>query len=614
MKVPLLSALALGLLLNSCGRPADIVPPVAEVPATLELTPAQARVHAGDELPVRLRIRNGEPSTQYTVKLVGVSGVAAHQQQLTLKTDAQGQAVADLLATTQAKLGGTAALIASGTGDLESASLYLNFQQGDAVVTTPQQIEASYPHLVGPNMGAGSTGLRPSSLTPLVTQPQKVDAPLPDVAVVDDVQYLNPNGRLSEPMDGVQYRVPNTGSGQPSEADLKEGTGPTMGAQYACGTQNVTVYFTNVIDGVSTPITKGTYIRASEQNSLTDSIQAEGYIGDNGAFTFPMQICDTGNWFTRDAPDLYFILETNNVPVGLTETHGTFARRHWWRTSTWWNTSPGAMNGMTVQVSGANAEAELARRLWHKVNEVYNWNRSAMGDKYSSFPLDVLYPVSTYFGVAKVSRAAIRQMQIVDGDAVVDATIHHEFGHEVYYRQLLGEAQWATYNTATGVAFPTCGGCMNHNFDMEIGPEAAMVEGWADFFAAVTTRALSANSSDAGLVENPDLWTQYYPTSIPSGLGNELRVAAYLYDLYDTNADHAYLSRGDDDTYQPSGTPQQRYRNVAGYFFNASLSSELQHHWTQRIKPTLTSDGLAAHCTLLRLNTLSSIDAACAPQ
>jgi len=377
----------------------------------------------------------------------------------------------------------------------------------------------------------------------------------------------------------------------------------------------VNITFNNIIDGVTRPLPKGTYIRASEQNSLTDSIQAEGWIGDNGVFTFPMQICDTGNLFSRDAPDLYFIVETRNN-IGLTETHGTLARRHWWRTNTWWNTSPSAVNGMTVQVSGSNAEAELARQLWYKINRVYDWNRDAMSAKYAAFPLDVLYPVSTYAGVAPLARAAIRQLQIPYGDANNTTTLFHEFGHEVYYRQMLGAAQWATYDTATSFTVPTCGGCLGHGYDTNSGPEAAMVEGWADFFEAVSTGTLGYNGPSAW-IESPSI----YP-NIPTGLGNETRVAAYLYDLYDNHAEEVNAdgqprfanTRNDDDNYRPGGLASQRYSAVASYFFNGSLSSELQQNWFQRIKPALSAGQVTEHCVLLLLNTLQAVDRTCPQQ
>ena len=577
--------------------------------AVLSFTPLQQRVQSGETLQATLSLKEGQPLTPYQVELTGVNG-AVQEKQVSLTTDANGAFSVNVHFLPDRASAGTAALLATSGKEVTAANLNLKLKPGQAVITTQQELEASYPHLTGPNMGPGSAGIKPASLKPLVAQPQGLGEPVPDVALIDNVQYILPNGKLSEQMSGIQYGVPGTGSGQPSKADLEQNPTPSLSAQYACGTQQVSVTFTNTVDSITRPIPKGTYIRASEQNFLPDSIQAEGWIGDNGVFTFPMQICDSGETFSKGKPDLYFILETRNN-VGLTETHGTFARRHWWRTNTWNNTSPAAINGMTVRITGSNAEAELARQLWYNVNRVNYWHRSAMSSYYTDFPLDVLYPVSTYQGIAPLARAAIRQIQIPYATATDTSTVFHEFGHEVYYRQLLGGAAWATYNTATGAAFPTCGGCLGHSYTTNSGPEAAMIEGWADFFAAVTTRTLGY-SGDYLTVEKPD---DYYV--VPRGLGNELRVAAYLYDRYDNDTEEFNFdgvpnsSRTDDDYYKTTGTAAERFSKVAKYFFNAPLSSEFQQHWLQRIKPALSASGVVDNCALLRLNTLEGADVAC---
>ncbi|RTR22108.1 hypothetical protein [Deinococcus radiophilus] len=554
-----------------------------------------------------LSVKNAAPEQPLRVQVQAVGSLQMASQVVTLHPDATGSAQAVLNVSSREMASGTGTLTANTADHEVPAELTFSFKSETATVTSPAALRAAYPRLTGPNMGPGSTGLRPASLQPLTTQPQAVTVPLPQVAIVEDVQYLMPDGTLSAPMDGIQYAVPNTGSGTPSLEDQGDHAPNqnTLRAQYACGTQQTTVYFNHIVDGVQMPIPKGTYIRASEQNSLTDSIQAEGWIGDNGAFTFPMQICDTGNWFSRDAPDLYFILETRNS-TGLTETHGTFARRHWWRTGTWWNTSPAAMQGLNVTVRGTNAEAELARRVWQKVNDVSNWHAQAMANDYGRFSVDVLYPASDYLGVA-TSRAAYKQIQLVYAHGTNDSVLFHEYGHEVYYRQLFGSTLYESYNTATSATYPTCGGCIGHSLEKDIGPEAAMIEGWADFFEAVTTDNVpnAASEGIAYWVEYPDR----YP-SVPTGPGSELRVASFLYDLYDADLE-GYYNEWDDDALKPAGGPQQRFRNVAQYANNLPVSAEFKQMWFQNIKPTLDPNSLSVVCGILRSATLGSIDPAC---
>lgn len=195
-------------------------------------------------------------------------------------------------------------------------------------------------------------------------------------------------------------------------------------------------------------------------------------------------------------------------------------------------------------------------------------------------------------------------MQIIREHAVFDGVLFHEFGHLAYYRKMLGAAQYTSEHacnlSGSCVSFPACGGCVGHEWNKDIGPEAAMMEGWADFFEAVTTRVLNPNTSPSwSLIENPNSWKPAY--TIANGPGVEIWVAAYLWDVFDNPGGT------DDDPVLPSGNAQQRYNSVASYFVNMPLSSELRHVWVQRIKPTLSPTGLSQHQTALALNTLASV-------
>lgn len=304
---------------------------------------------------------------------------------------------------------------------------------------------------------------------------------------------------------------------------------------------------------------------------------------------------------------MYFIFETRNN-IGLTASHGTLIRRHWWRTNTYYNYAAQDLQGMTIQAIGDNAEALNMQRLWAKINAVYDWDRSAFSNMYSSFRADVLYPVFTYWGTAVVSRAAIGQMQMVYGDAHADPTIFHEFGHLAYYRRMMGESAYNSAhacNMSSGcVQFPACGGCIGHGLLENIGPEAAMIEGWADFFQSVAMTNIpdahdryNGATDFSGSMEHPQ---GAYPT-LPAGPGNELRVAAFLWDMYDSYA-------GDDENLSHAGDAKVRYRHVGSYFVNMPLSSELANVWATRIKPTLTTTPQRRdYCSALKLNTLGAI-------
>ena len=429
----------------------------------------------------------------------------------------------------------------------------------------------------------------------------------PSTLFVDNIQYAKNDGSLTEPFSGLEYVLPDTGDGVPAS-----------GLQAAsCGSSSTTITFRQVIDydySVSPParlygaMPQGTYFRAVDNAIFADRILYEGYTGANGQTTFTYPNCDPSG---SGQPDVYFIFETRNN-TRLTASHGTVTRRHWWRTNTYWDYAPSEFNGKVIRAIGDNAEAINTQRLWHKVNQVYNWDRQAFSDVYSSFRLDVLYPVFTYFGGARVSRAAIGQMQMVYDDANWDNTIFHEFGHEVYYRRMMGESAYnqahSCSSSAVCTVFPLCGGCIGHSLFKDSGPEAGMLEGWADFFEAIAVQHIPAKHISFSMnsyIENFDRYGWSGISSIPSGQGVEARVAAYLWDIWDNNSSTPQIY--DNDQVVGSGTPQERYRKVGGYFMNMNVSSEFINVWRSRIKPSLNSTDLAKHRSVLILNTLGAV-------
>lgn len=380
-----------------------------------------------------------------------------------------------------------------------------------------------------------------------------------------------------------------------------------------CGTSSTTIFFSQVIDydySVSPPkpiygtMPEGTYFRAVDNATFTDRILYEGFTGASGLTTFSYANCDPAG---SGQPDVYFIFETRSSK-GITASHGTVKRRHWWRTNTYWDYAPSNFDRRRIVAIGDNAEAINTQRLWYKVNRVYDWNRTALGDN-STFKVDFLYPASDYFGIA-TSRAAIGQVQLVYAHANVDDIIFHEFGHEVYYRRMLGDYKYhvshaCAMKSGCTPSFPACGGCIGHSISKNIGPEAAMIEGWAGFFEGVTALNVPATNVRSGApykyIEDPN-----DRGGVPTGPGAELRVAAYLWDFWDDNttiADFVY----DNDAVVSTGTAKERYKKVAGYFKDMSISSEFINVWRTNIKPTLDSTELLNHQKILNLNTLGGV-------
>lgn len=430
---------------------------------------------------------------------------------------------------------------------------------------------------------------------------------------MDDIQYMTLEGKWSEPASAIEYYLPDTGGGEPLPGEVDgaaadgQSQAPLGGIQPManCGSAPTYVTFRQSIDGESELMPERTYVRAVDYNGIfPDYILAEGFIGTNGRFTFNLPICDTSTIFDHSAPDVYFILETrtNN---GLTASHGTFARRHWWRTGTYYNQTAAALKTLTITVLGANAEARNTQRIWHKVNQVREWERTATN---LTFPVDILYPVSDYLGIADESRAALGQIQIVFNHAQHDSVLFHEYGHLVYYRRMMGETAYnnehACNLSGACASFPPCTGCIGHNMTIDIGPTAAMIEGWADFFEALSTRLVDSAGDGWGA----ELMQSYYPT----GLGAEARVGNYLWDIWDNGVDpFANSDPTGKDLVSPAGTANVRYAAIIHHFRNMPLTSGLQNVWSIRIKPSLSSQGIQNHCAVLRHNTLTAIDSVC---
>jgi hypothetical protein len=194
-------------------------------------------------------------------------------------------------------------------------------------------------------------------------------------------------------------------------------------------------------------------------------------------------------------------------------------------------------------------------------------------------------------------------MLIVAGDGIRDDVLFHEFGHEAYYRRMLGEDKYnyyyreSTRALQTGV-FPRCISCTTQQTYRKSSPEAAMIEGWATFFETMTTRVIEKVSSFGPELE--PLWSGADGGSWVSG-----RVAATLWDFWDI-PNTGVASSTDNDLVSPAGNAQVRYGKVANYFVNKDELSSFKTMWHQRIKPTLNVDALKNHCQVLKLNTLTA--------
>lgn len=611
-------------VLVACGAPPQPPVQVATDPPlpTLTLASGSEGIPLGRSFVVTVAVEGAEPNAEVPITFTGVAGIEPGVDALTLVSDTLGRAEGlltavvttpthvSLVATTWLRghaVSGHLDVVFDAPGSRATAmSAGASGNVGQVVdvetyfQSLPQTSDLNYVHWYE----TGDAGLAAESTNSGV-------ADLPLTLLVDNIQYMTLSGEWTEPVSAIEYYLPDTGGGVPSQQDvagLSLDAAPD-GPAANCGSAPTYVKFRQTIDSVNRWMPQRTYVRAVDYNGiLPDYILAEGWIDNStGRFSFDLPICDTSTIFDTSKPDVYFIFETR-TDNGLTASHGTLARRHWWRTGTYYEQTAAMMQNMTITVVGANAEAKNTQRIWHKVNQVRNWEHTATGFHFRS---DILYPVYNYGGIANASRAAVGQMQIVWDDALRDDILFHEYGHLVYYRRMLGEASYnvehACNISANCTSFPPCDGCIGHNYELYIGPIAAMIEGWADFFEAVTTR--NVDGAEPGWDAEPKshpVWTY------TNGLGNEARVGAYLWDIWDNGTSPGRnLEPTLVDPVSPEGTPQERYARIINHFRNMSLTSTLKSVWISRIKPSLVEGELDDHCTVLSYNTLNSIDSVC---
>ena len=439
------------------------------------------------------------------------------------------------------------------------------------------------------------------------------------MVILEGVQYNTLDGGLTEPEYAVEYFLEGTGEGEPGPADLAEEAGTSgdeLSLQLNCSGPLIWthVYFVHRIDKngngyldtneTAFAVPKGTHVDVLDKNQ-NSTLLYTGYIGDGGRLDFPLPPCDAAVRNNSDPDPLFKIIGESNK--GVSTHYGVLNYRHEWRTGVYYDMNSYEMMGKVIDITAtSNANNTKAQRIWYRLNQVHDWVRST-GSGYNNFPVDVYYPATEY----GTSRAAIGRMFIVAGHATEDNVLFHEFGHEAYYRRMYGESSYnADYRYSTKAlqpgVFPSCYGCLGHSLLLNSGQEAAMIEGWADFFEAVTTRYfLDVSVELPRFIEDP---RKYRPANtLHEGPGVEIWVAAFLWDWYDTPADNGGT---DDDNIAVPLTPQGRYENVASWFVNVNAESYLSSMWRLRILPSLKPEKgeVVLMCGILKKNTLGSID------
>ncbi len=535
----------------------------------------------GESFPVAIDITNAAPNDEFELEIEG-GGVIPSVTKAGVTTDSAGRAQVRLSArAAQPALDALHVVAYGSSGHTLTGTLYTNFET-PYVEGAELQTQSSKP------MGEPLTideyyDTLPVAKTEADIEAFNEDPSPPKAYILDGVQFKNVDGKLEQKFDAV---VLDSGTENIDTASAQ--SQPSLTAQ-ACTTKSTYVTLKTVIDQRPADHIKGTRVRI---NTGTGPMQVR-YVGDNGRTTFDYS-CSTKVSFEVDA--------WTNTGIYMHTAQALLTEKLFvWKGSV----AAGGkvftadnIRGTVVRTDGDTLSIDSQRLFW-KINQVYDWERKSHS-LYDTFPLDIFYP---YIGVGGLS--GVGRTNIPGAGARQDRLIFHEFGHEVYYRRMLGGAEYNRLHqdvTLRGKtpAYPACLDALGWKTWAIEGPCAGMLEGFALWFQSVSTRALNAEIDTSFDVElTPASDTRTAGTQRPGS------VAQFLLDLTDSHSSGVLLNYEPPaiDPVKPSSSDiRARYQNVAQFFRNGPIESDFSSVWKNMFKPRLTKAQLINYCVVKKHN------------
>ncbi len=243
----------------------------------------------------------------------------------------------------------------------------------------------------------------------------------PKAYILDGVQFKNVDGKLEKKFDAV---VLDGGTDTIETATLQ--SSPALTSQ-ACTAKPTYITLKTIVDQNPTAHIKGTRVRI---DTHSEPVQVR-YVGDYGRVEFSYS-CSTRVSFQVDS--------WINTGMYIHTGKDIFSKEKLFA----WKKDIAAggkvfnadnIRGTVVRTDGNTLSIDSQRLFW-KINQVYGWERRSH-NLYNTFPLDTYYP---YIGVGGLS--GVGRTHIPSAGARYDPLIFHEFGHEVYYRRMLGGAEY----------------------------------------------------------------------------------------------------------------------------------------------------------------------------
>ena len=552
---------------------------------TLTVASLDNSIPLGDSFPVAIDIRNALPNDALELELTD-SGVTPSTAKLNVTTDSSGNAQVQLSARATQPVLAALHVLARGSGEALMGTLYVNFEK---------------PYVAGPELSTQASRSIGEPLTiddyydtlPVAKNEAEIrafneDSSPPSAYILDGVLFKNVDGKLKEPLSAVVLD-----SGTQSIDGAAAQTQPSLTAQ-ACTVRPTFVTLKTMIDGRPAYHIKGTRVRI---DTLSGPVQVR-YVGDYGRVDFNFG-CNGYNAvdFEVDAwTTTGMYIHTGKDALGR-------ERIFVWKKNV--NTGSRELNADTIRGTVVQTVTDIqlygrdSQRLFWRMNQVYDWERRSHS-LYDTFPLDIYYPYVGVGGLSGVGRTHIPAL-----GALSDPLIFHEFGHEVYYRRMLGGAEYGRLHqdvTLRGgpITYPPCLDALGWNAWNIEGHCAGMLEGFAVWFEIVATRALGTKIAG-------DVHPEYKPTNIQSS--NHMRpgsVAQFLLDITDSHSGSGVLQNDEplsiDPVRQLDPNIRVRYRNTAQFFHHGQIEFGFLTVWDKMFKPRLPASELRDYCVVKKYN------------
>lgn len=536
---------------------------------TLTVTSLDNSIPLGDAFPILVELSNLPPNRRVDLQLDNL-GITPSVYDTSVTSDGTGRA--ELRLTGRASRPQLDALNVLGffEGGIAAGMLLVNYepsQEGEL------QAQAAV-------VGEPVTHQEYVSTLPTATSLKELEVYNADPAPalrLDGIRFPEEDGSLGEPTDLLQY-------------DMGSQTGDTTVSEQALGCSSGNTYIIlRAYSGNPMPVGTKVYISGAAP-------QQTRYVGANGKLCFTM----------NPGSVLYFNVQ------GWTST-GIYLHdsSDWYRIHAWYKriyapyrgtlTAGNVLGDVLTVADDFVSTGYRGLRVFYKINRVYDWERFVPNNPYRSFPLSVVYPDISL----ETTRAGYGRMFIDEAFYSVDRTLFHEFGHEVYYRRMLGADTYAYHHEQAvkwgNTALPLCAGSIGWSPWKDTDGCAGMLEGFALWFEGVSTRA--------GLGTSPSTIIDFeYPPGTNGGAAVPGHVAQFLWDITDAhaNASTQVQDKDADEVKNTTASLASRYPAVARYFKNAPPnSSTFTYMYKNRIEPLHPASERVDFCAVVRRNTLA---------